>query len=106
MQAGWPAWIGRSATASLLPAKQMSLQVFLEWFHRLDAFLVGIGLIVLLAMSLIDRDQLPRWLPLAERLTLLLVALQGALGALTVTQLLVLTSSAPIWPPPWCWWLC
>jgi len=79
----WPLCYG-----SLLPAKQMSLQVFLEWFHRLDAFFVGIGLIVLLAMALIDRDQLPRWLPWVSGLALLLVALQGALGALTVTQLL------------------
>ena len=79
----WPLCYG-----SLLPAKQMSLQVFLEWFHRLDAFFVGIGLIVLLAMALIDRDQLPRWLPWVSGLALLLVAAQGALGALTVTQLL------------------
>ena len=79
----WPLCYG-----SLLPAKQMSLQVFLEWFHRLDAFFVGIGLIVLLAMALIERDQLPRWLPWVSGLALLLVAAQGALGALTVTQLL------------------
>ena len=65
----WPLCYG-----SLLPAKQMSLQVFLEWFHRLDAFFVGIGLIVLLAMALIDRDQLPRWLPWVSGLALLLVA--------------------------------
>ena len=79
----WPLCYG-----SLLPTKQMSLQVFLEWFHRLDAFFVGIGLIVLLAMALIERDQLPRWLPWVSGLALLLVAAQGALGALTVTQLL------------------
>tara|TARA_B100001939_G_scaffold250657_1_gene217587 strand:+ start:747 stop:1649 length:903 start_codon:yes stop_codon:yes gene_type:complete len=79
----WPLCYG-----SLLPTKQMSLQVFLEWFHRLDAFFVGIGLIVLLVMALIDRDQLPRWLPWVSGSALLLVAVQGGLGALTVTQLL------------------
>jgi cytochrome c oxidase assembly protein subunit 15 len=79
----WPLCFG-----SLLPTKQMTLQVFLEWFHRLDAFLVGIGLIVLLVMSLIDRDQLPQWLPWLSGTALLLVAVQGGLGALTVTQLL------------------
>ena len=72
---------------SLLPAKQMSLQVFLEWFHRLDAFCRHWP-DRLLAMALIDRDQLPRWLPWVSGLALLLVAAQGALGALTVTQLL------------------
>ena len=66
----------------------MNLQVFLEWFHRLDAFLVGIGLIVLLALSLLERCHQPRWLPWLSAAALLLVALQGALGALTVTQLL------------------
>ena len=79
----WPLCYG-----TFLPGRQMNLQVFLEWFHRLDAFFVGIGLIVLLAMALIERDQLPRWLPWVSGLALLLVAVQGALGALTVTQLL------------------
>ena len=41
MQAGlacpdWPLCYG-----SFLPGRQMNLQVFLEWFHRLDAFVVG-----------------------------------------------------------------
>jgi len=66
----------------------MNLQVFLEWFHRLDAFFVGIGLIVLLVSSLINRASGPRWLPWLSGLALLLGATQGALGALTVTQLL------------------
>ena len=79
----WPLCYG-----TLLPARQMSLQVFLEWFHRLDAFLVGIGLIVLLAISLLERATQPRWLPWLSGVALLLVAAQGALGALTVTQLL------------------
>jgi len=88
MQAGlacpdWPLCYG-----SFLPGGQMNLKVFLEWFHRLDAFLVGIGLLVLLVISLLKRSSLPAWLPWASGTALLLVAFQGALGALTVTQLL------------------
>lgn len=88
MQAGlacpdWPLCYG-----SFLPGRQMNLQVFLEWFHRLDAFLVGIALIVLASLSLWRRDQLPRWLPWTATAALSLVALQGGLGALTVLGLL------------------
>jgi len=88
MQAGlacpdWPLCYG-----ALLPGRQMNLQVFLEWFHRLDAFVVGIGLLVLWSFSFWRRAVLPAWLPWAASLTLLLVALQGGLGALTVVQLL------------------
>jgi cytochrome c oxidase assembly protein subunit 15 len=79
----WPLCYG-----SLLPGPQMNLQVFLEWFHRLDAFVVGIGVLVLTAASWIWRSRLPRWLPALATATLFLVAGQGALGALTVTQLL------------------
>jgi cytochrome c oxidase assembly protein subunit 15 len=79
----WPLCYG-----VLLPGRQMNLQVFLEWFHRLDAFLVGLALLVLSALSLRFRSCLPRWLPLASFAALFLVALQGALGALTVTRLL------------------
>ncbi|HYP03700.1 MAG TPA: COX15/CtaA family protein, partial [Cyanobium sp.] len=79
----WPLCYG-----VLLPGRQMNLQVFLEWFHRLDAFLVGLALLVLSALSLRFRACLPRWLPAAAFAGLLLVALQGGLGALTVTRLL------------------
>lgn len=79
----WPLCYG-----SLLPGRQMNLQVFLEWFHRLDAFLVGLALIALVAVSLRWSAVLPRWLPWLSGLALLLVAAQGALGALTVIQLL------------------
>ncbi len=79
----WPLCYG-----ALLPGRQMNLQVFLEWFHRLDAFLVGVALIALLAVSLRWAPVLPRWLPWLSGLALLLVAAQGALGALTVIQLL------------------
>jgi cytochrome c oxidase assembly protein subunit 15 len=88
MQAGlacpdWPLCYG-----SLLPGRQMNLQVFLEWFHRLDAFLVGIALLVVASLSLLRSALLPRWLPWAAAAALLLVAFQGALGALTVLGLL------------------
>ncbi|MCX5957143.1 MAG: COX15/CtaA family protein [Cyanobacteria bacterium] len=88
MQAGlacpdWPLCYG-----SLLPGRQMNLQVFLEWFHRLDAFLVGIALLVLASFSLLRRALLPRWLPWAAGVALLLVSVQAGLGALTVLGLL------------------
>ena len=38
----WPLCFG-----TLLPGRQMNLQVFLEWFHRLDAFVVGVALLVM-----------------------------------------------------------
>ncbi len=79
----WPLCYG-----SLLPRRQMNLQVFLEWFHRLDAFLVGVAVLVLFGASLLQRSGLPVWLPWLGGATLVLVAGQGALGALTVTQLL------------------
>jgi cytochrome c oxidase assembly protein subunit 15 len=66
----------------------MNIQVFLEWFLRLDAFVVGIGVLVLAATAAIKRQQLPRWLPWISGTCLVLVAFQGALGALTVTLLL------------------
>ncbi|MFM8525268.1 MAG: COX15/CtaA family protein [Cyanobacteriota bacterium] len=79
----WPLCYG-----SLLPGRQMNLQVFLEWFHRLDAFLIGLGLLVLSGWSLRERQRLPGWYPWACAALLLLVAGQGLLGALTVTRLL------------------
>ena len=75
----WPLCYG-----VLLPGRQMNLQVFLEWFHRLDAFLVGVALLVLFALSLRFRARFPSWLPWSAGLALALVALQGGLGALTV----------------------
>ena len=88
MQAGlacpdWPLCYG-----SFLPGRQMNLQVFLEWFHRLDAFVVGMGVLVLATTAVLQRQQLPRWLPWLSGACLILVAFQGALGALTVTLLL------------------
>ncbi|MBM5806125.1 MAG: heme A synthase [Cyanobacteria bacterium M_surface_10_m2_179] len=79
----WPLCYG-----SLLPGQQMNLQVFLEWFHRLDAFVVGVGLLVQAGATWWWRRELPRWVPLLSASALVLVAVQGGLGALTVTLLL------------------
>ncbi|PZO39998.1 MAG: heme A synthase [Pseudanabaena frigida] len=79
----WPLCYG-----SVLPAEQMNLQVFLEWFHRLVASTVGFATIVLFGASWYFRKYLPKWLPWATSGSLSLVIFQGILGGLTVTQLL------------------
>ncbi|MBF2017420.1 MAG: heme A synthase [Rivularia sp. T60_A2020_040] len=79
----WPLCYGE-----LVPTKQMNFQVFLEWFHRLDASLIGVSAIVLVTMSWWSRRSLPKWLPWASTFALFLIAFQGILGGLTVTQLL------------------
>ena len=79
----WPLCFG-----SFLPGRQMNVQVFLEWFHRLDAFVIGIALVVMAVATTLQRRQLPRWLPWLAVGLMVLVAMQGGLGALTVTQLL------------------
>ena len=79
----WPLCFG-----TLLPGRQMNLQVFLEWFHRLDAFVVGVALLVMAIAATALRRRLPRWFPWVSVLLVLMVALQGGLGALTVLQLL------------------
>jgi heme a synthase len=79
----WPLCYG-----GLLPQQQMNLQVFLEWFHRLVAGTMGAATIVLAGASFYYRRQLPQWTPWAMGFALGLVVLQGALGGLTVTELL------------------
>jgi heme a synthase len=79
----WPLCYG-----TLLPQRQMNLQVFLEWFHRLVASTIGFATIVLAAVTFKARTQLPIWAPWATAGALLLVVLQGVLGGLTVTELL------------------
>lgn len=79
----WPLCYG-----SVLPAEQMNLQVFLEWFHRLIASTVGFATIVLCGAGWYFRASLPKWLPWATSGSLSLVIFQGVLGGLTVTQLL------------------
>ncbi len=79
----WPLCFG-----SLIPAKQMNTQVFLEWFHRVDAFLVSSALLFQLGLTLLWRTKLPRWLPVVYGVLVVFVVLQGALGALTVLDLL------------------
>jgi cytochrome c oxidase assembly protein subunit 15 len=79
----WPLCYGR-----FLPGQQMNFQVFLEWLHRLDSFVVGMALLVFVGVGVALRRRLPTWLPWMAALALGLVAFQGALGALTVTHLL------------------
>lgn len=79
----WPLCYGQ-----LVPTRQMNLQVFLEWFHRLDAALIGVSAIALAGLSWWYRKLLPHWLPWASTFALFLIVFQGILGGLTVTQLL------------------
>ncbi len=79
----WPLCYGE-----VVPTEQMNFQVFLEWFHRLDAALIGIGTIALTALSWWHRRSLPGWLPWGSTLALFLIVFQGILGGLTVTELL------------------
>jgi cytochrome c oxidase assembly protein subunit 15 len=79
----WPLCYGQ-----LVPSQQMNLRVFLEWFHRLDAMVIGLMAIALAAQAWWCRRDLPRWLPWATTGALALIVVQGGLGGLTVTQLL------------------
>ena len=79
----WPLCYGQ-----LVPTQQMNLQVFLEWFHRLDAGLIGLSTLLLVGSSWWYRSQLPQWLPWATTFSLGLILVQGGLGAFTVTELL------------------
>lgn len=79
----WPLCYGE-----LVPTAQMNFQVFLEWFHRLDAALIGCGTITVMGLSWWERKNLPQWLPWASSFALFLIVFQGILGGLTVTQLL------------------
>ena len=79
----WPLCYGQ-----LVPTRQMNLQVFLEWFHRLDAAIIGFSAIALSGLSWWYRRELPKWLPWAATFSLFLIVFQGILGGLTVTQLL------------------
>jgi cytochrome c oxidase assembly protein subunit 15 len=79
----WPLCYGE-----LVPTQQMNFQVFLEWFHRLDAGLIGLSTLVLVGLSTWHRRALPGWLPWASVGALGLIVFQGVLGGLTVTELL------------------
>jgi cytochrome c oxidase assembly protein subunit 15 len=79
----WPLCFGQ-----FVPEKQMNLQVFLEWFHRLIATGIGLAMIAAVSLSWWQRYHLPSWFPRSISLALLLVILQGILGGLTVTQML------------------
>lgn len=79
----WPLCYG-----TLFPGQQMNLQVFLEWFHRLDAALIGLLTLGLVGMSVWYRTMLPGWVPWGASFALGLIVFQGVLGGLTVTELL------------------
>ncbi|PSB02674.1 COX15/CtaA family protein [Merismopedia glauca] len=79
----WPLCYGQ-----LVPHQQMNFQVFLEWFHRLDAALIGLSTLILTGVSWWQRRALPTWLPWASSFALLAIVFQGVLGGLTVTELL------------------
>ena len=79
----WPLCYG-----TLFPSQQMNLQVFLEWFHRLDAALIGVLTMVLVGLSWWKRRSLASWVPWVATLALALIVFQGVLGGLTVTELL------------------
>jgi heme a synthase len=79
----WPLCYG-----SLIPAAQMNLQVFLEWFHRLVATSIGCCTLLLTFLSWRWRQFLPTWQPRFALACVGLVLVQGGLGGLTVTQLL------------------
>ena len=79
----WPLCYG-----SFFPLNHMNLRVFLEWFHRLDAFIVGILILCKFVLSIIWRKEIPNWLPKTYSLLIFLVLVQGSFGALTVINLL------------------
>ena len=79
----WPLCYG-----SVLPTAEMTIQVFLEWFHRLDAALVSLGLLAMAALTWGQRQHLPSAVPALATVSVLLLVAQVVLGALTVTQLL------------------
>jgi cytochrome c oxidase assembly protein subunit 15 len=79
----WPLCYG-----TLIPSQQMNVQVFLEWFHRLDAALIGVMAIALVGLTVWHRRALPSWTPWTAALALGLIVFQGVLGGLTVTELL------------------
>jgi heme a synthase len=79
----WPLCYGQ-----LIPTQQMNLRVFLEWFHRLDAALIGLSTLTLVITTWWRRSSLPQWLPWAATFALGLIFCQGILGGLTVTELL------------------
>lgn len=79
----WPLCYGQ-----IVPSQQMNLQVFLEWFHRMDASLIGLMSIWLAGQAWWCRRDVPAWLPGATLGAVCLIVVQGALGGLTVTELL------------------
>ena len=79
----WPLCYG-----TFLPLGHMNMRVFLEWFHRLDAFLVGLLILLQFSLSIVWRMFIPKGLIKVYTFLLFLVVFQGSLGALTVINTL------------------
>jgi cytochrome c oxidase assembly protein subunit 15 len=79
----WPLCFG-----AVIPAEQMDVQVFLEWFHRVVASVVGFLTLGMAVLAWWRRSTLPAWLPWASLGAVALVITQGILGGLTVTRFL------------------
>ena len=79
----WPLCYG-----VIFPGHQMNIQVFLEWFHRLDAFLVSSFIFFQFVLSIRNRSNLPKGITNIYFIMFLLVMFQAFLGALTVSHLL------------------
>ena len=79
----WPLCYG-----AFLPLSHMNVRVFLEWFHRLDAFLVGLLILLQFSLSILWRRFIPKGLLKIYSFLLFLVVFQGSLGALTVINTL------------------
>ena len=76
MEAGLACRIGPFATDTSASDEPSGVP---EWFHRLDAFVIGIALVVMSIVS-VWRRSLPRWLPWMSGFLVLLVVLQVASG--------------------------
>lgn len=62
--------------------------IFLEWFHRQVAQVVGLLTVAVAVLVWRSRRTIPGWLLIFAPVALFLVLVQGALGALTVTEYL------------------
>ena len=78
----WPLCYG-----SFFPKGRMNVQVFLEWFHRLDAFFVGIAILVQFLISFFYRHSLPTWVPFLNGFLCFLILLQGFLQEMGIIAL-------------------